>query len=229
PAISAALLNPEVWGQSRNERLRRQSARTVLLTASGLKDVDFEAFAMSLDLSQCGRGSRFALEERVLTTISGWTDDDARTSVNDLLRFIRRAMMPEAKGEFITRQSILSRLGFSDPRALFPCPSAIKTVEHLIPRDAIRIVIERMLAGEQRICLHGEGGCGKTTALQEMEALLPRGSAVLIFDCYGGGRYLDSDAYRHRAPDAFLQLSNDLARHLRTPLLVSRSPELDYP
>jgi hypothetical protein len=138
-------------------------------------------------------------------------------------------MMPEAKGQFITRQSILLRLGFSDPGALFPCPPALKRVDHLILREASRIVVEQMKHGEQRICLHGEGGCGKTTALQEIEALLPGDSVVIVFDCYGSGRYLDSDAYRHRPRDAFLQLSNDLARQLRTPLLVSRSEDLDYP
>ncbi len=86
-----------------------------------------------------------------------------------------------------------------------------------------------MLSGDQRICLHGEGGCGKTTALQEMEALLPMVPSSFIFDCYGSGRYLDSDAHRHRPRDAFLQLSNDLARQLRIPLLLSRSADLDYP
>ena len=123
----------------------------------------------------------------------------------------------------------LAQLGFSDPGALFPCPPTLKKVERLIPRVASRVVVEQMMSGAQRICLHSEGGCGKTTALQEMETLLPRGSAVLIFDCYGNGRYLDADAYRHRPQDAFLQLSNDLARRLRIPLLVNRSADLDYP
>lgn len=229
PAVLAALSNTSMPGPVGGKSSSFQSDWAALLTASGLQANDFEAFVTCLDLSECGSESRFALEERILTTISEWTDDDARTSVTDLLRFVRRAMMPESKGEYITRQSILSRLGFSDPRALFPCPSQIKIVERLIPRDAIRIAKERMLAGDQRICLHGGGGCGKTTALQEIDTSLPRDSAVLIFDCYGGGRYLDSDAYRHRPTDAFLQLSNDLARLLRTPLLVSRTPDLDYP
>jgi hypothetical protein len=229
PDVLTALLSSGTPGPDRDTRSSLQSDRDALLAASGLRGHGFEEFVTCLDLSECGSGSRFALEERVLSTISEWTDDDARTAVTDLLRFIRRAMMPEAKGEIITRQSILARLGFSDPSALFPCPSEIKLVERLIPRGEIRIATERMLAGEQRICLHGEGGCGKTTAMQEVESLLPRGSAVLIFDCYGGGRYLDSDAYRHRPTDAFLQLSNDLARLLRSPLLVNRSPDLDYP
>ena len=137
--------------------------------------------------------------------------------------------MPEAKGEFITRQSILLRLGFSHPAALFPCPPALKRIEQLVPRAVSRLLAKLLLSGNQRICLHGEGGCGKTTALQEIAALLPSGSVIIVFDCYGGGRYLNADAYRHRPRDAFLQLSNDLARQLRIPLLVSRSENLDYP
>jgi hypothetical protein len=224
-AVVNALSSQSTSAQCSNSR----SDRDALLAASGLPNEDFEAFAKVLDLSECGRGSRFALEERVLATISEWTDDDARTAVNDLMRFVRRTMMPEAKGEFITRHSILSRLGFSDPRALFPCPPTLKRVERLIPREASRVVVERMLSGAQRISLYGEGGCGKTTALQEMEALLPSDSVVITFDCYGSGRYLDADAYRHRPQDAFLQLSNDLANRLRIPLLVNRSADLDYP
>jgi hypothetical protein len=225
PAVSNALSGQSTLDQKPKKKSQSQPARAALLTASGLQDEDFEAFTRALDLSECGRGSRFALEERVLATITQWTEDDARAALNDLMWFVRRAMMPEAKGELITRQSVLLWMGFSDPGALFPCPPTLKRVDWLIPREASRIVVERLVSGEQRICLHGEGGCGKTTALQEIEALLPSGSVVILFDCYGSGRYLDSDAYRHRPPDAFLQLSNDLARRLHIPLLLNTEPE----
>jgi hypothetical protein len=228
-SVVNVLSSQSTSAQRSNRRSGHLSDRDALLAASGLQEEDFEAFARTLDLAECGRESRFALEERVLATISEWTDDDARAAVNDLMRFVRRAMMPEAKGEPITRQSILAQLGFSDPGALFPCPPTLKRVERLIPREAYRVVVAQMVSGAQRICLHGEGGCGKTTALQELEALLPSDSVVIIFDCYGSGRYLDSDAYRHRPRDAFLQLSNELASRLRIPLLVNRSADLDYP
>ncbi len=205
------------------------SDRSRLQAVSGLDDDSFQLFAAGFDLTECGSSSRFEIEKRVITTISDWTEDDARTEVNNLMRFVRRAMMPEAKREFITHQSILAQLGFSDPSALFPCPTAIKRIEKLVPREVSQTVADRMLRGDQRICLHGNAGCGKTTVLQDIEALLPRGSVVVVFDCYGGGRYLDSDAYRHRPQDAFLHLSNDLARRLRIPLLMSRSTNIDYP
>jgi ABC-type multidrug transport system fused ATPase/permease subunit len=182
---------------------KREADRNALLSASGLDVYDFNAFTTSLDLSECGGESRFAHEERVMRTISGWTEDDARPDINHLLGFIRDKMLPESKGEVITRESIFAKLGFSDVGALFPCPSEIEQIAHLVSRQESKTVVSRMVSGEQRICLHGEGGCGKTTALQEITRLLPADSVAIVFDCYGGGRYLDSDAYRHRVSDAF--------------------------
>jgi hypothetical protein len=206
-----------------------KSDRKSLLTASGLNVDDFDVFASVLDFSECGGDSPLKHEERILLTISSWTEDDARLAVNDLLRFVRQKMLPVAKGEVITRESILARLGVSDIDALFPCPSKIKPVTNFVPREESRTLAARLLNGEQLICLHGEGSCGKTTSLQELNSWLPPDSLTMVFDCYGGGRYLDSDAYRHRPQDAFLQLSNELAQQLRLPLLITRAPELNYP
>lgn len=204
-----------------------ESNRNLLQRATGLPKTGFETFIAAIDFSECGSISRFAQEERILTTISNWTENDARPDVNNLLMFIRRKMLPEAK-EVITSQSILANLGISDLAALLPCHPSTKRVDKLISRQASSSVVEKIVGGTQKICLHGEGGCGKTTALQEIADLLPPGSIMLLFDCYGSGRYLDSDAHRHLPKDAFLQLSNELAVYLRTPLLISWSEHIDY-
>ncbi|WKZ40509.1 MAG: ABC transporter ATP-binding protein [Anaerolineales bacterium] len=199
-----------------------------LQSASGLSDSDFKLFKSVFDLSSCGSQSRFALEENIIRTISNWIDDDARSALNDLMMSIRRKMLPEAKGEIVNRYSILAGFGFFDPAALFPCPSSIKEVKHLVSREISKEIAEKMVSGNQRICLFGDGGSGKTTILQEISNLLPPSSVVIVFDCYGSGRYLDADAYRHLPKDAFLQLSNDLAARLHTPLLVTRRHDHDY-
>lgn len=229
PAVLVALEGAGELEQPSDKPEQIWEDRARLMAASGLPDEKFSAFAGAFDLSDCGHESRFALEAKVLQAISTWTETDARREVDHLMRFIRRAMLPEAKREVITRETILAQLGLSDPGALFPCPSVIDTIDQPIPRSESKALVARMLGGDMRICLHGGAGCGKTTVIQEIETLLPEGSVVIVFDCYGGGRYLDSDTYRHRPRDAFLQLSNDLARRQRTPLLVSPSPELDYP
>jgi hypothetical protein len=199
-----------------------------LRNASGLDEMDFRLFAQALELSRAR--SRFALEGNVLQTIAGWTEGDARSILNDLLRFMRTMMMmPESKGEWIGRETILAQLGFSSFSALFPCRSDIKEIENLIPRQVSSEVVEQMLGGTQYLCIHGGAGSGKTTLLQEIRRLLPAGSSMVVFDCYGAGRYLDSDAYRHRPKDAFFQLSNELAVRLQVPLLLTRAEDVDYP
>ena len=82
--------------------------------------------------------------------------------------------------------------------------------------------------GAQHVALHGRAGTGKTTALQEIETALPPGSVMVVYDCYGKGRYLDASALRHRPRDAFLQLTNQLATRLRLPLFLAPDSQSDH-
>ncbi len=223
PALERAL-SPSPSQDAREQDLRRECSR-----ASGLNEAHFAALLAALDLSHCGTGSRFQIENRVLTALSTLVEDDARASAAVLVGFIHKKMLPEAKGEFITKQDVLVQFGFSDPAGLFPCPSETKRLDTPVRRQAADLVAQLLLEGKQYLCVHGEGGCGKTTLLQQVQAQLPPGSVTVLFDCFGGGRYLDSDAYRHRPQDAFVQVCNDLARLLRTPHLVTSSPNLEYP
>src|SRR5215831_16909114 len=206
-----------------------KSDRAKLLKASGLSEPEFRSLAQAIDFSQCGNASRFALAEKVRKTISEWAEDDARTTTNDLLRYMRTMMGPERKGDEVTQESLLAHFSLSNPQALFPCPAYIEQTPHRIERKLVNSLADALCRGEQRLCLHGEGGCGKSSTVQELRSALPEGSKVIIYDCYGGGRYLNPDAFRHRQRDAFLQLSNELARELRIPLLLTGSPDLDYP
>lgn len=204
------------------------SAEAKLAYATGLTAGEFQEFSAAIRF-EGSAGSRFAVEEQVLRAIADWTDVDVQGVVTGLRQFVRQRMRPECAGELITRQSVMVRLGTADPAALFPCPPEISLTEALVSRVPVREAAARMLSGVQYLCLHGRGGVGKTTALQEIEAALPPGSITIKYDCYGGGTYLDSNALRHRPIDAFLQLTNELAARLKLPLLLSRHQGSDYP
>ena len=199
-----------------------------LAYATGLDAEEFRAFASALHIG-AGAGSRFALEERALQAIAEWTDQDVQGVATGLRQFIRRLMMPECVGETITRESVLLHFGASEESVLFPCPSEITATESPVRRAPVREAVDMLRSGVRYLCLHGRAGVGKTTALQEIEEALPPGSIMVKYDCYGGGRYLDPSALRHRSRDAFVQLSNELAARIGLPLLLSPHHGSDFP
>ena len=198
-----------------------------LVHASGLSAADFKRMARVIDF-QGNVGSRFAVEEQMLSAISEWSDLEFLGTASRLRQFMRRRMLPEASGEWITKENVLIQFGVSDERSMFPCPPAIGAVAHRVSREASKEVASAMMRGSQRICFHGSAGVGKTTALQEVETLLPAGSQMITFDCYGAGSYLDASKLRHRPRDAFLQLANELAERLRLPALLSPNPGREH-
>lgn len=189
--------------------------------AAGLAKTKLPAFAGALHF-RGGAGSRFTIEERLLADMAGWADLELQKTVADLRQFIRHRMRPEFKGEIITRESVLLGLGVSSMGALFPCPPELNQISEPVARASVAEAAEHILAGQQHLCLHGPGGIGKTTALQQIEGALPAHSVMVTFDCYGGGTFMDSGSLRHRPEDAFLQLSNELATRLRMPILLGR-------
>jgi hypothetical protein len=205
---------------------KMRELREQLQKASGLMDILFSAFTSRLDL-QVLTGSRFQLTENVLLNIAQWADDDTSVVRDKLQRYIHDRRLPENKGELIKRESILIIFGFSAEGALFPCPSFIKRVEAPIMRWIAADAAQK-LTDQRRICIHGSGGCGKTTVLQEIREHLPPGSAMIIFDCYGGGDYLDPNAYRHQGRDAFRQIINEATGICRIPLLLTTSRDANY-
>lgn len=217
-------------GTSASRRSPGQDATDVakLAYAAGLTKSDLALFARSLRF-EGATGSRYAIEERLIAETASWTDLELQQAVTELRRFIRNRMRPEFAGELITRDSVLLALGVSSLGALFPCPPDLKRLSAPVARGSVADAAALIVGGEQRVCLHGPGGIGKTTALQQVEEALPPNSVMITFDCYGGGSYLDAEALRHRPVDAFLQLTNDLATKLRLPILLGRQQVADGP
>src|SRR5919109_2653409 len=67
--------------------------------------------------------------------------------------------------------------------------------------------------------LYYGGNQAASAALQEMKVRLPSGSVVIVFDCYGSGRYLDSDAFGTRRPPLSFR------RHGHSSILIHESAQ----
>ena len=228
-ALSVPSKNPKSCTDQEKNRLNRlREKHEKLRAASGLTKGNFKQFITLFDFSDCGAGSRFDQEESAINEILDLTLSADRGFVLDLKDRIHKLMLPEATGSCITRETVLTWMNVSDPRALFPCPPRLKAVENPINRNAAFAIQTAMVNGDQFICLHGEGGSGKTTVLKQVEYLLPEGSVMITYDCYGAGTYMDSEAYRHRPKDAYLQLINETSARLRLPLLINQDTSVDF-
>jgi hypothetical protein len=184
-------------------------------------------FVEALELDG-GAGSRFSVEEKALAEIARWTDQDVVSRLSDIRKLVRDRMMPGPAGEVITAESILLRMSAVEYGVLFPCPPVLAETPDPISRAEVETAVHDLVRNSTtRLCLHGEAGIGKTTALEQIRRSLPSGSEMVVYDCYGAGRYLDSDAVRHRPHDAFLQLTNEIAVQLKLPLLVTRPAMID--
>jgi hypothetical protein len=200
-----------------------------LRAASGLGIEEFEILARSLDFSDCCGPTRFAVHQRIISAIAEIASSEAWAMMLELRHLIYSRMLPEGSEAPITRGTVLAALHVNDMDALLPCPARLETPQQLVSRHLVREIAKTHIVNHKRICLHGEGGCGKTTALLELQTRLPAGSELVVFDCYGGGSYLDSDGQRHLPGHAMLHLCNELAARVGAPMLVLGASGADYP
>ncbi|MCX4239618.1 ATP-binding protein [Paraliomyxa miuraensis] len=214
-ADDAAARLPSDRAQARSEN-RRQ-----LRGAARLPTNRIQQFMAALDSSGYGRSSRFEIESKCVELISGSTWWDARPTTDALLRLIANRMGPEGNGKTITYLDLYTALGFADPSLLFPCPPKFRDTKTLVERRCAETIGERLREGARRVCIHGPAGSGKTTLVRLIENRLPKGSAAVLYDCYGEGDYLQSTSRRDIASDAFMQICNELAEQLHLPLLLT--------
>lgn len=85
-----------------------------LNTASGLAAVEFQDFLETLDFSECGSQSRFAVREKVVATVACLLGDDVSSAVRDLQVRVRELMVPERAREIVTEKDILLWFGIAE-------------------------------------------------------------------------------------------------------------------
>jgi len=113
---------------------------------------------------------------------------------------------------------------------VFPVPPNFEKLTQTVPRLQIEEIKKQIIAatGKDPICLHGVAGIGKSTTAKQIASLLPNMSETILFDCYGGGTYLNSNDKRHLHQNALLFLSNELALKTGSPFLLTRSGDKNF-
>ncbi len=197
-----------------------------LRKATGLAKEDFYLFVRCLGLMG-GEDARHALRAAIIHTVSSFTDESAKSLVAQLRQETVNLMMPEGRNKVVDKHRILSWFGLADADSLFPCEAQIELPSKKIQRETTSALIEAVQKSNL-ICLHGGSGCGKTILLTSLSERLPVGSKLIIYDCYGAGRYDDPGAKRHRSREAFTQLANEVSHTAGLPLFFSLNEEMNH-
>jgi hypothetical protein len=191
-----------------------------LRSATGLTKAAFAKFCKFLDFTECGSAPLLEQEAEAIFSLEKLIEGNSEFPYLKLLHYISNEMMPERSRKPITETTILSRLGISSIDAIYPCPARIKSTTSAVQRQSIKDTAEKLGTGTQHLLIHGGAGCGKTTTVSMLGKYLPPGSISIVYDCYGGGSYLDGSNPRHRPQEAFIQLSNEIASRVGVPRLL---------
>lgn len=170
-----------------------------IFLASCLSDEEFICFLKIIDFEDCSAGLRFFHEARIIEELTQYAYIETRQQFNNLHKLIWDKMMPEARGDNSIKQiDVLLSFNVGNLDNLFPVPSKIKNLEQTIRREQEREIIDIIENDAANfLCLHSDGGIGKTTLIKSISTQFSESSKTIIYDCYGNGTYLDDSVIRH--------------------------------
>jgi hypothetical protein len=195
----------------------------------GLTALQVVTFLKAWDLTGFASTSRLMMESEIILRLASMADADTRDDANLLQKRVATLMLPESTNDpAVTREVLSVWLGVGSSGMLFPAPSQIEPARPYVRRTIIDLLGAKLADFQHKpLRVHAGGGCGKTSLIFDLQSVLPPGSEVFIYDCYGGGLFLASDQKRHLPEQAFTQLGNELAARLRTPLVIRRRGSID--
>lgn len=201
--------------QKEIERLKRG--------ALGISSDEFVDFLRILDFTKCGTASRLDHELALIQELGNFSFQTATNQYNAIKNLIHRRMMPEARNsKVLTADDVVAALGIPRASSLFPAPPHFEPSKGIVERSCTQSIVQEIIkVNQQLICLHSSAGMGKTTFVRHLAKKLPSGSKLIVFDCYGGGTYLDPAEIRHSHRRAIMQICNDLAATIGTSLILS--------
>ena len=202
-----------------------------LYETSKLSSTSFIEFLLLLNFDECGTDIRSIHRAEIIKQLGSWNISNLRSRYNSLIMHLREMMLPEKSIGFpMDRDYVLAALETSIYQA-FPAPIKID--------PPLNVYIERNFDSEIRgyiqknqnktICLQAAAGVGKTTFVNHMQNILPKESIAILYDCYGGGSFLQHGERRHLTEVAIPQICNTLATECGTEWMIGRlSKEYEY-
>ncbi len=205
---------------------RNRAQYEMLLATIPLRSEQLQKFAARIFLVG-GGGDLQTIEKGNARIIADWSaskDALARARLGDLRELVRnKAGLVCQRNNVITYIDVLAVLGIADESDLLPAPHAFLEPGPVIEREQLQNFID-YLGTSNLWLIHAAGGVGKTVFVQSVASRLSANDEVVLFDCFGGGRYRSPLDMRHRSDRGLLHIVNELAcRGLCDPLLPGAS------
>jgi hypothetical protein len=208
-------------GKTLNGETKKQADQFV--EACGLNGRQLIEFAGKFQIT--GLAGSLSDSKRYLSgTIIDWSaanDAIARARLGEMRQMVRdKAGYAGTKRNVIEQVDVLAALGVSDVDELLPCPASLPEVGKVLEREQLAEAIALVPKLNEPLLIHATGGIGKTVFLDSLAQSLSYKFEVLLFDCFGGGRYRAPEDSRHLPKRGLVHIVNTLAcQGLCDPLL----------
>jgi hypothetical protein len=174
-----------------------------------------------------GEGDYDAQQQELIAEISqllAGTIDNPQ--VDSIVALVQEKALPNSDGR-IAREDILKRFGCQSERDFYPALPEFEELDNAIQREQHQFLLDSVLNATTPIIIHAAGGVGKSIYARQLAQSLPTGSLGIVYDCFGGGRYLNRSEPRHRHRDALVQIVNELASYGLCEPLIAKSYALE--
>lgn len=152
---------------------------------------------------------RYKLHVELSQILAGAVDNP---QVDTIVALIEDKVLPNSNRR-IVREEIFQRLGVTSEGDLYPAPPEFEKLDNPISRKQYEILLDHILNSTTPTIIQAISGVGKSVFARQITQLLPTGSLGIIYDCFGGGQYLNRSKLRHRHRDALTQIANEIAAY----------------
>lgn len=204
----------------------QQDALKKLYDATELSSTEFTEFIKLFDVDDCGTGSNIYQEIEIIKAIKSVGIHEPH-QMDSLFRMVWKKMLPDAVehgNNIITEIDFLHIFSMSK-ESLFPVQQRFEEIKNLIPRIQLNDIIRQIEQNNSGvpICIHGRAGIGKSSLTQLLGTKLNKNSAVILFDCYGAGAYLNPSDNRQLHKEALLHICNEMAKKISSSFLLAKN------
>lgn len=190
--------------------------------ASRLKSNAFTIFLLCFDLSDFESEPFQVLRSRLFQEMSSFDAVAPHASIINLCNVVRETSLPNRKRP-LRKNDVYACLQTSE-KEFFPAQSLIETPTKIVATSDSKNLAKSLLDTNGGLVLvHGVAGIGKSVTLSTIQERLPKGSEVILYDCYAKGETKTPNRQRYPEEVALTQIVNEIALKTQNDVYLFRN------